>query len=238
MRNQFVGDIGDYAKYALLRALGQDRDLGVAWYLRPDVQGDRAGKFTGYLHQPRLWEHFDPDLFWRLRHLVCRGFRSVAAIESSGLLPPGTRYASGILGPRPYMPGNSDEWRNQWFDQVVETLHGCNFVFADPDNGLNDAAGWNNLSIAEAHRLAQFGPTIIYHHMRQGVNHAADIQHWMGRLNGCNHAFLCRRESARTFFVLNADDPMMAVLDGFVGRWRDAERRAGFKQGDLSRLWP
>ena len=31
MQDQFVGDIGDYAKYALLRAVIGNKQLGVAW---------------------------------------------------------------------------------------------------------------------------------------------------------------------------------------------------------------
>ena len=33
MQNRYVGDIGDYVKYGLLRALADGRQLGVAWYL-------------------------------------------------------------------------------------------------------------------------------------------------------------------------------------------------------------
>jgi hypothetical protein len=38
VRNQFFGDINDYHKYGLLRALSGDGDLkvGVCWMLTPD----------------------------------------------------------------------------------------------------------------------------------------------------------------------------------------------------------
>ena len=36
MQNRYVGDIGDFGKYGLLRALYHGRQLGVAWYLCPD----------------------------------------------------------------------------------------------------------------------------------------------------------------------------------------------------------
>lgn len=38
MQDKFVGDIGDYAKYGLPRALSNNGEkwLGVAWYLHPD----------------------------------------------------------------------------------------------------------------------------------------------------------------------------------------------------------
>ena len=37
MKNQYVGDIGDYGKYALLRFLSkQGYSIGINWYLTPD----------------------------------------------------------------------------------------------------------------------------------------------------------------------------------------------------------
>ena len=37
MQNQYTGDFGDFVKYGLLRPLSEDRQLGMAWYLRPAV---------------------------------------------------------------------------------------------------------------------------------------------------------------------------------------------------------
>ena len=53
MQNQFVGDIGDYAKYALLRRLSVGRKLGVAWYLHPD--SGAGGNFIQYLDNLNAW---------------------------------------------------------------------------------------------------------------------------------------------------------------------------------------
>jgi hypothetical protein len=36
MQNRYVGDIGDYVKLAILRALSSCRSLGVAWWLFSD----------------------------------------------------------------------------------------------------------------------------------------------------------------------------------------------------------
>ena len=38
MRDRYVGDIGDYAKYGLLRAIGKGNRLGVAWYRSLDPE--------------------------------------------------------------------------------------------------------------------------------------------------------------------------------------------------------
>ena len=49
MKNQYVGDIGDYGKYGLLRFLAERGiQIGVNWYLTKD-DGSTDGKFTKYL---------------------------------------------------------------------------------------------------------------------------------------------------------------------------------------------
>ena len=55
LENRYVGDVGDFGKYGLLKALclpskvpgGCNLSLGVVWYLVPDESKD--GKLTGYL---------------------------------------------------------------------------------------------------------------------------------------------------------------------------------------------
>lgn len=49
MKNQYVGDIGDYGKYSLLRAFAEEGvKVGVNWYLT-DNDGSNDGKFVDYL---------------------------------------------------------------------------------------------------------------------------------------------------------------------------------------------
>ena len=49
MKDQYVGDIGDYGKYGLLRYLnGCGLKIGVNWYLTPD-DGRSDGNHTEYL---------------------------------------------------------------------------------------------------------------------------------------------------------------------------------------------
>lgn len=84
MQDRYTGDIGDYIKYALLRALSPGLKLGVAWYLYPDEGHNSDGKHVQYLHDPQRWRHLDPELFDALRNIVA-GNRSVSAVETSGL---------------------------------------------------------------------------------------------------------------------------------------------------------
>lgn len=63
MQNRYTGDIGDFAKYGLLRALSRGRQLGVAWYLYPDEAHTADGKHIQYLDNPGKWRTLDPVLF-------------------------------------------------------------------------------------------------------------------------------------------------------------------------------
>ena len=64
MKNQYLGNVNDYRKHGLLRALqGAMRDrLLVTWMLTPDDGGGDVG-FRFYLKDPGRWRGYDPELF-------------------------------------------------------------------------------------------------------------------------------------------------------------------------------
>jgi hypothetical protein len=130
MKNQYFGDINDYRKYGLLRALqssGNGRLL-VAWMLTPD-DGSRDGGRRSYLRDPRAWERHDPELFTGLTDLLRTApGPAVSLIEKSALLPR-TRYYSAIV------PDASRE-RNAWRRGLLAAAHGADLAFVDPDNGI------------------------------------------------------------------------------------------------------
>ena len=47
MQNRYTGDIGDFVKYGLLRAISKGKKLGIAWYLHPDAGPSGDGKSYG-----------------------------------------------------------------------------------------------------------------------------------------------------------------------------------------------
>src|SRR5829696_4979011 len=49
MQDRYVGDVGDFGKYGLLRTLGAGLSLGVVWYLVPNESHNADGKHTSYL---------------------------------------------------------------------------------------------------------------------------------------------------------------------------------------------
>ena len=87
MQNRYVGDIGDYLKLGILRALSPGYRMGIAWWLYPDESHNRDGRHIGYLHRPDRWQHYDPKLFDALAQIVSTGHRDIRALEEVGLLP-------------------------------------------------------------------------------------------------------------------------------------------------------
>ncbi len=63
MQNKYVGDIGDFVKLSMLRALAPGHKLGVAWWLFPDENHNNDGRHIDYLRHPARWRAFDPKLF-------------------------------------------------------------------------------------------------------------------------------------------------------------------------------
>jgi hypothetical protein len=96
MQNRYVGDIGDYLKLGILRALSPGYHVGIAWWLYPDETHNRDGRHIDYLNRPERWRHFDPDLFDALAKVVSSGQRDVQALEAANLLP-GAIFASEVI---------------------------------------------------------------------------------------------------------------------------------------------
>ena len=87
MQNRYVGDIGDYLKLGILRALSPGYRLGIARWLYPDESHNRDGRHIGYLHRPDQRRHYNPKLFDALVQIVSTGHRDIRALEEVGLLP-------------------------------------------------------------------------------------------------------------------------------------------------------
>lgn len=130
MKEQYVGDLNDYRKYALLRAFaaGGANRIAVAWMLTPpDDRND--GNKRAYLDQPEKHRRFDPDLFDLLRGVEDGpGVDRLRAIEASGIIP-GAAYFNEEL-PREMRA------RAGFMTRCRLAAAGSDLVFLDPDNGL------------------------------------------------------------------------------------------------------
>lgn len=153
MQDRFVGDIGDFGKYGLLRALAGIwpraeplLTLGVAWYI-PDADTVEStpsghGQEIEYLFNPKRrdrYQHCDKQLFDRLKQIVCCE-RHIKAVEESGLL--GDRAHGQVIFhdepiPMPLV-GQRYEHRKEWFRCLSEKIGRAQILFLDPDTGLAD----------------------------------------------------------------------------------------------------
>ena len=130
MKEQYVGDVSDYRKYALLRRIGEaGLAIGVCWMLTPpDDRPD--GRKIGYLAQPKLWREFDPHLFDLLSAVVdAPDLRRLHLIEDSGIIP-GAIYWNDVVP-------DARVDRERYFASALQALSAADLIFFDPDNGLD-----------------------------------------------------------------------------------------------------
>lgn len=130
MKHQYVGDINDYRKYALLRALsaGGTNRIGVCWMLTPDDGGTDGGKLS-YLAKPDEFRGYDPELFDVLASVSAEpDQRRLSEIEASGIVPGATYFNEQL----------PDDFagRLMFMKRAREGLADAELVFFDPDNGM------------------------------------------------------------------------------------------------------
>ncbi len=165
MQDRYVGDVGDFGKYGLLRWLSRADEhgpalrLGVLWYrvIRGEKPSSGDGGHTEYIFQPspqeRLLRECDPDLFEKMRNLVVSE-RTVEAVETSAVLPADTLFFSTPLDFDGTPIGKRRSKRQSWCDSGLSRVARADVVFADPDNGLE---------IATCDRLSLKGPKYTYY---------------------------------------------------------------------------
>ena len=133
MKNQYVGDVGDFGKYSLLRAFSEAGvKIGVNWYLTEN-DGSNDGKFTRYL-QDESMRRRSPVVFDALKDIVNSPDKSVVDVQQSGIISDALYFdeiirVDGIPPEREYQ-------RNKWFFKSMDALSGAELIFMDPDNGL------------------------------------------------------------------------------------------------------
>lgn len=128
VKEQYVGDVNDYRKYALLRLLGRSGlKLGVCWMLTPNDERSDGNKL-GYLDQAKQERH-DPQLFALLRRVRDEpDARRLGLIEGCEILPQAVFVNTTV--PEPQFE------RQLWFKQASAALTDTDLIFFDPDNGM------------------------------------------------------------------------------------------------------
>lgn len=129
MQDRYAGDIGDYGKFAMLRAMeAHGLKLGINWYRTETALFEihEDGKYR----IPVSYEKCDPQLATALNSIFDSAEdRSVRKLEQAGLLK--CKLFVHDLVPRDI------QLRTGWHCQALSYLKNCDLVFLDPDNGLN-----------------------------------------------------------------------------------------------------
>lgn len=134
MKEQYIGDINDYRKYTLLRALSRESGLriGVCWMMTPNDERTDGNK-RYYLSRSSLWRHHDPELYDGLSGLfTANSSPSISQIEAMSCLQ-GLDYFNSII------PDILTE-RQSYMEKAAIALSKSGVIFFDPDNGLNVAS--------------------------------------------------------------------------------------------------
>ena len=142
MQDAYVGDIGDYGKYGLLRAVnGTDLRLAVNWYkvVPRGPQKQLDGRYVNYLDSPEQFRHYDSDLFDELRKIVNQNERTLSRVETSGLVR-ADFFSDELCGER-----------KAWHKRAMEKTKNADIVFLDPDNGLETETMFTRGSATEKH---------------------------------------------------------------------------------------
>ncbi len=130
MKNQYFGDLSDFHKYGLLRALtGKGRvTTTVCWMLTPD-DSHANGRRTQYLEHAVEWRPYDAELFDCLHQKVSvEGARRIDCLPWEKLLPK-TRFYEAPLRDAAYD-------RTRYFNGLWRLADGSDLIFFDPDNGM------------------------------------------------------------------------------------------------------
>ena len=129
MQYRYAGDIGDYGKFALLRAMEkQGLRLGINWY-RTETAAYEI-HHDGKYRIPEKFAACDPRLSAALNEIFDHpASRSVQKLEEAGLL----RCGNFVHDPVP----RDTQARSEWHRKALAAFSDCDLVFLDPDNGLN-----------------------------------------------------------------------------------------------------
>ena len=255
MQNRYVGDIGDFGKYGLLRYLcgtrgmpstGRPLRLAMVWCLYPDEDHNSDGKYVGYLTESAAnnsgFRSCDPELYEALRKIVVSGSRCVDSIGEGGTLPEDTIYYDRVLH---YPKGSTRLWRTrmhaEWIGGALAETADADIVFVDPDNGIaSKPLHWRmhaskHTFVEDFREYFRRGQSlVIYHHLsRQGKaveqirSVAALLQTEVG-LAKVPWALWYHRGSARCYFILPQDEHAHA-LQSRLDRLLDSSWRAHFE---------
>lgn len=134
MQDRYTGDIGDFSKLGILRALEKaGMTIGLNWYLTPDEDHNGDGRHVDYRKQDRF-KACDEELLLELKYLVDHDQRKVCYLEKESILR--ADFYSERLDFSRKTKSERESIRKKWHESALAALSDKDIVCVDPDNGL------------------------------------------------------------------------------------------------------
>lgn len=220
MQDRYVGDVGDFAKYMLLRRLaGTDIPLGIVWYRNPIEEKNADGRFRQYLTDEKAKEFkpCDQSLFVSLEKLNQEKDFRVEAVRERRILPERTVFFEDELTfaePPIRRKADREKHRKDWCQMAVEKTKDAKLIFLDPDNGLAGKSarpyrksGPKFVFPCEITPYLDSGKSVVlYHHLGRNGKHDEQVDSILEKLQPLVHAGIWALTfhawQARAFFIM------------------------------------
>ena len=236
MRDNYAGDIGDFANNGLLRVLcGKPEKpvpgmrLGIIWYRHLDV--DDHGNVKGYLDPSasnnQTFRACDKNLYDELQTLVCQSKARnkrllVTDVINLPIFPPGTQHY-----PKPVPDPPNAEERQKWFNRALDHIADSDVIFLNPDTGMHWNAGSEPQYVypCELQKLLKMDKILVIYQHQQRTDWVADNTRSLkdAPLN-VKHLRVCRwnRGSVRGYFIVAQNKNQIERIDKRLDVLRDS----------------
>lgn len=223
MQDRYAGDVGDFGKIAMLRALSRDLKLGVVWYRNAATETNSDGRHTEF----STHRCCDPELHDRLTSISRSGKRCVEALEKAGIFKPNTAFCNMELplyarAVTRSQRENATRARERWAVAASETVAGRDLVFLDPDNGIapQRVKKWSKSSakyvfLDELAAFVERDQTVVLYQHQQRRKLPDQISTQLAQLRSINRsvwAVSFHIKSPRIYYILPANERMNKEL--------------------------
>ncbi len=244
MKNQYVGDIGDYGKYGLLRFFANAGvKVGINWYLTKN-DGSTDGKFVKYLQKDDM-RSYDPDLFEMLTVIAEKEDKSVQDIQNTGIVR-GALFYDELLDPVG-TPKERETIRKEWFEDSLDRMKDAELVFMDPDNGLLTSGKENAIGTEkyifpdEVERYYNAGHNVVYYchkGRRKLMEWDAYISHMFDRIPDAMPAVLTYHKGTQRSYVFlihkESFPKYRKSIEDFCRKWYRVFNEEYTNKGDVA----
>jgi hypothetical protein len=230
MQIQYSGGVGDFGKFALLRHLMRGRRLAICWYLTgANDKTTNHDRHFDYLTQPDKFRHLAPELYDQLVEFVRnRGAFAdpLTALQTSGVL-------ENAVFTRREVPKKASS-RPEWAKELANAVSGANFVFLDPDNGIEGRRlTKRHVALAEIATLRQKDRALIIGHHQSGRK--AEVKYIADQMKslGCDVVEIVRLRLVTSclYVIVDHDKAMTELIATFVRRWGSLAKAYQFESG-------